>query len=438
MTRLSIRAGAALVAGWLTVPALAAPQGADVSRYTVAGIPVVHKRIAANDVIAVQLYLRGGSAGLTPATAGIERFIGDAMTHGTTKYSKDEFTARATATGTNVGATAGYDFTIFSVQAVRQHWNEAWDLFTQAVRYPTFPASELEQIRSQIVNDLRQHKDDPDSHLTEVVDSTLHAGHAYAADPEGSVEAIETIARDDLVRWHQRRLTKANLLIVVVGNVAREDLTARITTAFGSLPTQGGSASAVSPLSSAGSDVLVVNQDLPTNYIMGGFIAPAPSHADFPAMRVAMRVLNERLFEEVRTKRNLSYAVSASMGSRGANRGTLYVTAVNPDTTLKIMLAEVRRLQQEPVPASLLGETVSVFATQYWMAQQTNMGQAGQLGLWEVQGGGWENAARYVQRLRAVSPADVQRVARTWLRNVRFAVIGDSMKVNRALFTSLP
>ena len=180
-----------------------------------------------------------------------------------------------------------------------------------------------------------------------------------------------------------------------------------------------------------------MKQELPTNYIMGVFAAPAPSHPDFPALRVAVRVLSDRLFEEVRTKRNLTYSVSAGLATRAANRGNLYVTAVNPDTTVKVIVAEVKRLQRDLVPAQLLAETINVFATQTWMGQQTNMGQASQLGLWEIQGGGWQNAARYVDRLRAVTPQQVQRAAQAYLRNVRFVIIGDPGKVSAALFKSL-
>jgi zinc protease len=410
---------------------------APVSKYVVAGIPVIQKRVTGNDVIAVQLYLKGGSAALAPTTAGIERFIGEVSTHGTTKYSKDRFAALTTASGTNIGTVANYDYTVRSVQAVRQNWDTAWDLFTQAVLHPTFPPPEVEQVRNQILNDLKQHRDDPDSHLDELADSALYSGHTYAAEPEGSVAAVSKLSPSQLVAWNRRRLTKANVLLVVVGNVSREDLTRKIAAAFGSLPAQGGAPARLPPLSAGRADVLAVREELPTNYIMGVFAAPAPSHPDFPAMRVAMRVLSDRFFEEVRTKRNLSYAVAANMASRGANRGSLYVTAVNPDTTIKVMLAEVRRLQREPVKGSLLSETISVFATQYWMSQQTNMGQASQLGLWELQGGGWQNAVRYVERLRLVTPAEVQRVAQTYLKNVRFVVIGDPSKVDRALFNSL-
>jgi zinc protease len=228
-------------------------------------------------------------------------------------------------------------------------------------------------------------------------------------------------------------MTKANLLIVVVGNVAPDELSKQITAAFASLPATGGEAKRPSVLVSAKGEAALVKRELPTNYIQGVFSAPSPDHPDFAAMRVGILVLTDRLFEEVRTKRNLTYSTFAQVNTRQANRGRIYVTAVDPDTTLKVMLAETKRLAAEPVPESLLKEQVGVFATGYFMGQQTNMGQASSLGLWELSGGGYRNAGTYVNRLRAVKPADVQRAAKTYLKDFRFAVIGDPAKVSPAL-----
>jgi zinc protease len=241
------------------------------------------------------------------------------------------------------------------------------------------------------------------------------------------------LTRDDVANWHKRRLTKANLLIVVVGNVAPADLSRKVTAAFGSLPATGGEAKKAATVASARGEPALIKRELPTNYIEGVFAAPAPSHADFAPMRVGILILTDRLFEEVRTKRNLTYATFAQLNTRQANRGRIYVTAVNPDTTLRVMLAEVKRLADEPVPEQALKEAVNVFATGYFMGQQTNMGQAGSLALWELSGGGYQNAVTYVNRLRAVKPADVQRAARTYLKDFRFVVIGDPSKVSTSL-----
>jgi len=437
---ISIAIAALAAAGPATAQRRAASSPASrptVTEFTVAGIPVILKPIAANDVIAVRLYLKGGSAALRPGKEGIENFIGIVAERGTAKYSGDEFAARATSTGTRIGFDISNDYTAFIGQGVRQHWNETWDLFTQAALHPIFPEEEVEQARGRILNAIKQRVDNPDDHLNMLADSVMYAGHAYALDPAGSISAVAKLTRDDLAEWHRRRMTKANLLLVVVGNVTRADLTAKIRSAFGSLPATGGEAMRLTALPPLQPDLVVVKEDLPTNYILGVYSVPNPASPDFPAIRVATRVLSERLFEEVRTKRNLAYAVFSGIGTRAENSGNLYVTAVDPDTTIKVMLSEVRRLQQEPVPLDRLRQSINVFATGLLMSQQTNMGQAAGLGLWEISGGGWENGVSYIDRLRNVTPAQLQQAATKYLRNARFVVIGDPAKIDRKVFTAM-
>jgi predicted Zn-dependent peptidase len=411
--------------------------GPVVSEFLAAGIPVIYKPIEANEVIAVRLYLRGGSANLTAETAGIENFMTAAATRGTEKYSRDEFAARSAATGTAIGGNANPDYTVITVQAVSEHWDEAWDLFTQAALHPTFPAEEVGLVRDQIVNQLKGRLDNPDAYLALLANEQFYAGHPYAIDPLGTVEAVEAIGPDDLARWHEQRLTKENLLLVVVGNVPREDVERKIEAAFGDLPESGGAPNPVPEIQPTDSRVEVTERELPTNYIRGQFISPDPGHPDFPAMQVATDILSDRFFEEVRTKRNLSYAAFAGLSQRRANYGLVYVTAVQPDTTLTVMLHEIDRLKTEPITAERLAENVNVFLTQYWLAQETNMEQAAILGAFEIVGGGWEKSADFVEGVRNVTPADIQRVAETYMKDMQFVVIGNPATIDDALFTSL-
>ena len=413
----------------------ATPQGG-ITEFVASGIKVIHKPVTSNDVIAVRLLLVGGAAAITPANEGIEALMAATIDKGTAKYDKDAFSALATSTGTQVGGAAALDYTAFFAQGVRQHFNDTWDLFTQAALHPTFPSEEVEQAKEQIVNGLKQRADDPDSYLNLVADSLLYAGHAYAAEPGGSPESIAKLTSADLTAWHKRRMTKANLVLVVVGNVTRADLQSKIATAFGALPATGGAAPAATPIASTPSTLTIIERELPTNYIQGIFPAPGRGHPDYPALQVATSLLGERLFEEVRTKRNLTYAVAAFVAGARQSKGGLYVTAVNPDTTIKVIFSEVKKIQTVPVSLGRLRETINVFLTEYWMGQETNMGQATALGNWEVTGGGWRNAALYAQRTQAVTPAAIQRVTARWLKNARFVVIGDPKKITRSLYTT--
>ena len=419
-----------------SAPSMPTAGPAPAMEFTAAGIPIIFKPVEANEVIAVRLYMRGGSGNLTPAQAGIDQLLGEVSTRGTEKFSREEFTNRLEAAGAEIASSADRDYAVWALQTVDAHWEEAWDLFTEAVLHPTIPADELELVRAQLLSGLNQRRDDPDAYLSFLSDSVLYAGHPYATDPFGSISAVQSLTRQQLLDWHRQRLAKNNLVMVVVGNVDRADLEAKVRAAFADLPEAGLAPVVPEPVATRGSDVTVVGRPLPTNYIVGLFPAPAPGDPDYPALRVATDVLSDRLFEEVRTRRNLSYAVYANLEDRGANYGTMYVTATDPGTTIRVMLDEVRRLQRETLDANLLRRAAVSYTTQYWAGQETNMAQAAALGQAELLGGGWENAQRFVERISAVSPQDIRRVARQYMKDMQFVVIGNPNQINRSDFRS--
>jgi predicted Zn-dependent peptidase len=152
-------------------------------------------------------------------------------------------------------------------------------------------------------------------------------------------------------------------------------------------------------------------------------------------MRVASSILQNRVYVEVRVRRNLSYAPDAFLGSEGANTGGIYVTAVDANQAVKVMLDEITRLQHQPVSQDELKGTAQQFLTRYYLGQETNAAQAGDLAQYELIGGGWRNSAVFLERLRAVTPADVQRVANTYMRNLQFVVLGKPQSIDKGIFT---
>jgi zinc protease len=153
-------------------------------------------------------------------------------------------------------------------------------------------------------------------------------------------------------------------------------------------------------------------------------------------MLMAINILRSRLFEEVRTKRNLTYAVSSGLGRRPYNYGFLYATPKDPDTTLKVIYDEVEKLQEVPVDPEDLSDQIEVFLTRFYMDQETNAAQASTLGSAELVGGGWEQSLVFIQRIKGVTPADIQRVARGYIKNIHWGVVGSPQAVDPKLFKS--
>jgi predicted Zn-dependent peptidase len=173
---------------------------------------------------------------------------------------------------------------------------------------------------------------------------------------------------------------------------------------------------------------------LPTNYIQGVFSAPSLADPDYYPLQVATTILRDRVFEEVRVKRNLSYAPSAFLNTRGANTGGIYVSAVDANKAIGVMLDEVQKIQNERVEDSDISGVTGQYLTTYYLGQETNVAQALDLATYELIGGGWRNSLTFLDKIRAVKAEDVQRVARKYMRNLRFVVLGNPASVDKRIF----
>ena len=119
------------------------------------------------------------------------------------------------------------------------------------------------------------------------------------------------------------------------------------------------------------------------------------------------------------------------------NYGYLYVTAVKPNETVKVMIDEVLRLTVEPILAADLKEIVNIFLTEHYMKLETNSAQAGVLADGEMLFGGWEQSLVFIEQIKKVTPDDILRVCETYLKNIHWGYIGDGAAVDPALLKSL-
>jgi zinc protease len=250
----------------------------------------------------------------------------------------------------------------------------------------------------------------------------------------GDVASLSSISLSDLRAYHGRQFVTSRMLLVVVGDVARPRLEGLVRATLARLP--AGSYAWTpprEPLPSAGAaDVVFVQRRLPTNYILGYFGGPPATSPDYQALRVATAILSGRLFEEIRSRRNLTYAVHAPFVDRAVAAGGLYVTTVQPDTTLALMRTEIEQLKQRVIVPEALERIVQQFITEYFLDNETNADQADFLARAYLFRGDYRAADAFVDELRGVRPDDIVRVARQYMRNVRFAYVGDTTRLSRA------
>lgn len=399
--------------------------------FTVGGLQVILRQTRANDVVAANLYLLGGTRQVPAAKAGLEPFLLAISERGTRAYPRELLRAKMAHLGTSIGGDASPDWTVFGLRSTLETLDSTWAIFADRLMRPRLDTSDVEFVREQLLSGLRQRGDSPDERLDLFADSVAFHDHPYGIQPEGTAQSISSITVGDLRKYQAEQMVTSRMLLVVVGNVTRERVERLVRGTIGKLPAGTYQWTTPAVLPEHKSEIIVEERNLPTNYILGYYNGPPASSRDAAALRVATAVLSGRLFAEVRSKRNLTYAVNAPFVDRALTAGGLYVTTVDPEQTLSIMRDEIRALQTEQLDPSGLERLVQQFLTEYFLDNETNAAQASFLARAQLYRGDWQAAERFVDELRAVTPSDVQRAARDYMHNIRFAYIGDPQKVSR-------
>ncbi|HYH86588.1 MAG TPA: pitrilysin family protein [Pyrinomonadaceae bacterium] len=406
-----------------------------VTELDVNGLKVLVKRRLGSQTVVTGLFLRGGSRNLTAENAGVEALMLDVATEASENFPRERFRRELSRIGTSISYGVNYDYSGFVMGSTRKHFDRSWEIFTDAALRPSFTPDDFQRVKGRTLASLSDNEDTPDSYLQELQSRVAYAGHPYMNEPRGSVASVTRLTVEDVKRYHKQAMQTSRLLLVVVGDVDPQEIRRKVESSLGKLPRGDYKPSPLPPLSFSAPTLAVTQRAIPTNYVQGVFAAPPLTSADIYPMRIASSILQNRVYLEVRVRRNLSYAPDAFLRDQGANTGGIYVTAVDANQAVRVMLSEIARLQREPISANELTATTQSFLTRHYLGQETNAAQGGELAQYELIGGGWRNSSVFLERLRAVTPEEVQRVANTYMRNLQFVVIGDPRQIDRGVFT---
>jgi len=327
------------------------------------------------------------------------------------------------------------DWTMFGIRSSAEVFDSTWAIFADRVMRPTLAKSEVNLVKAQYLSGIRQRRDDPDALAGYLADSITFVGHPYAVSVGGNERSLQAVDSATLREYHRTQLVTSRMLLVVVGNIDRAHIERLVSQSIGQLPAGSYKWTAPPRVPELQTALVIERRQLPTNYILGYYSGPLANGRDYQALRVATSVLTGRMFAEIRTRQNLTYDVHAPFIDRAATAGGLYVSTVAPDTTLKLMRAAIMDLQQGMLDPAGLRQLEEQFITEYFLDNETNAAQADFLARSELYEGSYKEADSFVDELKRVTPEDIQRVARKYMKGFRFAYVGDPSKLNARTFS---
>ncbi len=389
------------------------------------GIPVIHRRVTENEVLSIQLFLDGGTMNYREAPAGIETFLLRTMLRGSETYPLDQFQTVTDREGISLSTDSNYDFSRLSASGLVQDLPLALDLMEDAVKRPLLKKDQVEWVRKQLLTSVQQRRSNPRQQVWHVTNDVFFQNHPYRKNPDGTLESLRNIDRNDLTSYYDRLISSGRMLLTVVGRIPTARLKQQLENRFGTLPTADYERPEVPSFSpAAGSPVNITEQEgLSTAFITSKYPLPSMASPEYPALKLGLKVLSDRIYEETRTKRGLTYGAYAGLPYFRQNWGYLFITTPKPNLAMSLIFEEIHKIKREEIRPDELTRTGNVLYTRQLIERQTASSIGSLLGRYELIGNGWETFGDVLDEIRTLTPDRVRSVLNKHLDNYVFGAI---------------
>ena len=428
------RALAGAIVLMLALPAVAWAQAPDAVRQTRLpnGLTVIVRENAVAPVVALSLQVRMGTRWETADTAGISNFLMAVMVKGTTRRSGADRAEAVAGLGGKISASGEVDYSEIRATALARFWRELLGLTAELALEPRLAPEEVDRERDWLLSRIQRRLDNAPSRAFDELFALLYRPHAYGLPTLGTRASLTRIDHPAIVARYREFFRPERMVLTVSGQVRADETLAEARRLFGSMAPATGAADPSSPppvLPAARRRV--IEQAAQQTQILVGGLAPALDHPDHATVKVLSTILGGgmagRLFVELRDKRPLAYTATSFYEAMREPGALVLYLGTTPENALQAeqgLLAEIARVQREPVSGDELRRAKRFLLGRYAMDRRTNERQAWYLTFYEVQRVGRDYPERYRRAVEAVTATDVRRAAQTYLGTLATVVVG--------------
>lgn len=396
-------------------------------------------------VVDVSLVVRSGAAADPAGKFGLAHFTAAMLDEGAGKYSALELADAIEFLGASLTTAASFDASFVRLHTMTSKLDQALPLLADVALRPTFPETELDRLRQERLTTLLQARDNPTAIAAYGFSRLLYgAEHRYGSPVIGTEAVNKAISRDDIQTFYAAHYQPANAAIVAVGDVTPASIVPKLEAAFGAW--KSGPPAPKPALPSVAQPMarqvyLIDKPGAEQSVIRIGGIGVARSTPDYHAIDVLNTMLggsfSSRLNLNLREEHGYSYGAGSSFDMRVAP-GPFFATAgVQTDKTAESITEFFKELDgmRVPPPADELTRVRNLLALGFPGEFETTSAMAGKLFDLFVYDLPDTFFDEYVPKVQAITAADVERAAKTYLPVDRFAVVvvGDLSRIEQPI-----
>jgi predicted Zn-dependent peptidase len=367
--------------------------------------------------VTIGVWLARGSRHDRDERSGIAHFLEHMLFKGTTSRSAQDLAQEIDSIGGQLDAFTAKEYATYYIKVLDEHLPVAVDLLSDLVRNPALRPEDVEKEKKVVLEEIKMVEDTPDDLVHEVFTQHFWEGHPLGRPILGSKATVEAFTSDALRRFFDGAYVAPNLMVAAAGNLDHARVRDLVARAFERLPVEPDPCPDTPPAPKP--RIVAKAKDIEQSHICLGGSAYPQNHADRYVSYVLNTVLggsmSSRLFQNVREKRGLAYAVFSGLNTyRDAGALTVYAGCATESVgeVVDLVVEDLKALKRMPVEPEELRRAKDHLKGNLMLSLENTASRMSNLARQEIYFERQVSLDETLDGIERVTADDVQRVAR--------------------------
>jgi predicted Zn-dependent peptidase len=386
------------------------------------GLRLLTERMTHVRSVSIGVWLARGSRHEPQEQSGVAHFVEHMLFKGTANRSAEDIAQTIDSIGGQMDAFTAKEYASYYIKVLDEHLPLAVDVLSDIVRRPAFSQDDITREKKVVLEEIKMVEDTPDDLVHELFTENFWVDHPLGRPILGTPETVEGLTQEGLRRYFSGVYSAPNMIISAVGNVEHQRVRDLVEGAFGTVSRESEDLSIARPRVEP--RIIIRNKELEQSHVCLGTSSYQQDHEDRYSSYVLNTVLggsmSSRLFQNVREKRGLAYAVFSGLSAyRDAGSMTIYAGCANSaiGELIDVVVVELKRIKDELLPQSELQRAKDHLKGSLMLNLESTSSRMSHLARQEIYFDRQFSLDETLQGVERVTLDDVQRVARDLLRD---------------------
>jgi predicted Zn-dependent peptidase len=386
------------------------------------GLRILTEQMSQVRSISIGVWLTRGSRHETAERGGIAHFVEHMLFKGTSTRSAEDIAQAIDSIGGQLDAFTAKEYASYYIKVLDEHLPLALDILADIVLNPAFTPADVEREKRVVVEEIKMVEDTPDDLVHEIFTQAFWENHPLGRPILGTRESVESFTSELLRDYFQTAYTPRNLIVSAVGNLQHERVRDLVAQKFGDCKAKTHTISEEAPR--VVPTIQIRNKELEQSHLCLGAGSYPQNHDDRYSSYVLNTLLggsmSSRLFQNVREKRGLAYAVFSGLSAyRDAGSFTIYAGCSNEAVgeVIDLVVEELKGVRHESVPKAELQRAKDHLKGSLMLSLENTASRMSHLARQEIYFDRQFGLDETLEGIERVTVDDVQRVAADLFRS---------------------